>query len=82
MVEDVTLRLTNDEALVLSDWLDRHDKGGTLEGLCDHKGEVAAFRRLEGLLEKELVEPFDPRYEQLVAKARERLAETAFGTPE
>jgi hypothetical protein len=44
--------------------------------------EIAALWRLEGLLEKALVEPFDSRYGELVRDARERLSVQAFWVDE
>jgi hypothetical protein len=70
---DVTLRLTSDEALVLFDWLHRCEDEGHVVQLA-HAGERTAFFNLSALLERELVEPFQQNYSELVDQARVRLA--------
>ena len=71
-MNDITITLTKDEALVLVDWL------GKIEGIpaLSKTPEEKALWRLEGYLEKQLVELFDPNYGMLVAAARQRLTET------
>lgn len=70
---EVTLRLTSDEALVLFDWLHRcEDADRVLEP--EHRGEQAALWNLSALLERELTEPFQRDYRELVDQARARLA--------
>ncbi|GAA2701862.1 hypothetical protein [Actinoplanes palleronii] len=70
---EVTLRLTSDEALVLFDWLHR---GEDVDRIVppDHHGEKVALWNLSALLERELVEPFQHNYRELVDRARVRLA--------
>ena len=70
---EITVTLTHDEALVLLDYLGRSDKAG--HPLATHKAEDVALWALECLLEKQLVEVFDPQYSALVERARERLVE-------
>jgi len=70
---DVTLRLTVDEALVLFDWLHRcEDEGEVVQPV--HDGERTALFSLSALLERELVEPLQRNYSELVDQARIRLA--------
>lgn len=75
---EVELRLTADEALVLFDllgrWIDR-DKAQDLLGLVEDDAETWALNAVKCLLERELVEPFRPEYNELVATARGRLRE-------
>ena len=71
MVEDVTLTLSRDEALVLFDWLHRFNSG---EG---HRFEDQAEQRvlwnLEASFESTLAEPFNPAYGEILAAARSRV---------
>lgn len=68
---DVTLRLTADEALVLFDWLHRcEDEGGVVQPARD--GERTALFNRSALLERELVEPLQRNYSELVDQARIR----------
>ena len=68
----VTIRLSHDQALVLSDFLGRFDDTDRLE--FAHPAEFYALSAIAGQLESTLVELFDPRYGALVGAARERLA--------
>lgn len=40
----------------------------------EHRGEQAALWNLSALLERELIEPFDANYGDLVTAAKDRLA--------
>lgn len=71
--EDVTLSLTSDEALILFDLLHRWEDDERVSA-PQHQAERVALWNLSALLESELVEPFDPRYAELVSAARTRLA--------
>lgn len=69
----VAIRLTNDEALILFDLLHRwEDEEGV--SAPQSKAEQVALWNLSALLERELREPFDSRYAELVAEAAARLA--------
>ena len=70
---EVTITLTSDEALVLFELLHRWEDGDCVRS-PEHKGEQVALGSLSALLERELREPFDSRYDYLVAAARDRLA--------
>lgn len=72
---DIDIRLSHDEALVLFEWLHRLDDQGSL-GLFEHQIEQVALWNLSAHLERELVEPFQPDYRQLLGRARDRLAGT------
>jgi hypothetical protein len=71
--EAVVVRLTRDEALVLSDWLRRCEEEDALADVTSDPAEVIALDALSALLEPELVELFDPNYLELVEAARQRL---------
>jgi hypothetical protein len=69
MNESVTIALSADEALLLFEWLAKLDVSRTVQ-------DAAAQRVLwaiEATLEKALVAPFAPNYDELLAAARERI---------
>ena len=69
----VGLTLTRDEALVLVEFFARFEE---TDGLAfAHAAEFLALSRIAAQLGKALVEPFDGRYVELLAAARERLAD-------
>lgn len=67
--EPVTLELSADEALVLFDWLGRATSADQPAAFVD-PAERQVLCTLECLLERVLVEPFDPNYRSLVKAAR------------
>lgn len=67
----IHLELTNDETLVLFDFLQRFADDATLA--VQDRAEQRALWNLHCLLEKQLVEMFRPDYQALVAAARDRL---------
>jgi hypothetical protein len=69
---DVTLHLTPDEALVLSEFFARFEQ--TDKFALRHTAEFVAFSRIAAQLDKLLVEPFQRDYQVLVEAARERLS--------
>lgn len=72
---DVTLVLTADEALVLSDWLERvyGDASATPHPLVEDRAELVALWSLHAVLERQLVAIFQPDYGEQVRAARKRL---------
>lgn len=70
--ENVSILLTGDEALVLFDLLHRWEDEERVDA-PQHEAEQVALRNLSALLERELSEPFQPRYADLVLEARDRL---------
>ncbi len=72
MSDNVDLPLSQDEALVLSELLARFEQTGKLT--LTHNAEFLVLSRLSALLDKALVDPFDPNYSSLVSQAQERLA--------
>jgi hypothetical protein len=70
---DVVIRLTHDEALVLFELLHHwEDQGGVTQP--DHHADQIALWNLSCLLERELIDPFDPAYDRLLSEARTHLA--------
>lgn len=70
----VKLQLSQDQALVLSDWLDRVMGETTFDQLADSDPAVwSALYAISGTLDKSLVGIFAPDYSRQLAAARERL---------
>ncbi len=71
MTKTITIELTKDEALVLYELISQLDETESLP-IKDHAEEIV-FWKIEGQLERILVESFDPNYKQLIAEAKERV---------
>lgn len=71
---EVTVTLTSDEALVLFELVHRWEDSGEIATAL-MPGEQIALWALSGRLESILVEPFETNYNDLVERARQRLAE-------
>ena len=69
--KSIDLKLSQDEAFVLFEWLASGDENGGRAMIGS--AEERVLWRIEAQLESRLVEPFDPDYENLVAGARQRL---------
>ena len=76
-MSDAKLRieLSQDEALVLFDFLSRFDADDDLR-VEDRAEEVVLWRML-AVLEKSLVEPFMPEYRSLLLEARGRVRDSS-----
>jgi hypothetical protein len=70
-VSVVTLSLTQDQALVLFEWLSREDDRNGI--LTEHPAEQTVLWAIQGQLEKALIEPLRPGYGDAVSAARERI---------
>ena len=70
--EGVTVSLTGDEALVLFDLLHRWEEDEQVSAPQNDAEQVALWNP-SAVLERALVEPFNPHYRELVEEARERL---------
>ncbi|MFB6892955.1 hypothetical protein ACFCX4_27010 [Kitasatospora sp. NPDC056327] len=70
--EDVTIRLTGDEALVLSHWVERLQMTD-LRRTVDDPAVWAPIHRIAGTLDSALPELFASDYGDRLAAARERL---------
>lgn len=71
--DEVTIRLTSDEALVLFDLLHRWEDAEQV-GAPQHRAEQVALWNLSTALERELNEPFKPQYADLITEARARVS--------
>jgi len=69
--DEVEIRLTPDEALVLFECLSRYSDTDELR--VEDQSEQRALWNLCCLLEKQLVEPFKPNNVKLLQSARDRL---------
>lgn len=70
--ESVTIKLTSDEALVLSHWLERLQMT-ELSRLVEDEAVWAPIHKISGTLDKSLVALFAPDYHEQLAAARRRL---------
>ncbi len=70
----MTVTLSSDEALVLLELLHRWEDLGEIDTVL-MPGEQIALWAFSACLERVLVEPFEGDYRELVARARQRLAE-------
>ena len=70
-MEDVSIGLTKDEALVLFEFLSRFSSQDVLE--IQDQAEERALWNLACSLEKVLAEPFSGRWMEIISAARERL---------
>jgi hypothetical protein len=68
------IKLSRDVALVLFEWLVQHHEEDWAGVPFTHPGELSALALLTGALERTVVESFDPRYDELLSAARDRLA--------
>lgn len=67
--EKISISLSNDEALVLFEWLSSLEDNRLIEGSAEQR----VLWSLESSLEKVLVEPLKENYEQLLNAAKERV---------
>jgi hypothetical protein len=74
-IEDIEIKLTGDEALVLFEFLARFDESQTLN-IIDQSEERALWN-LHAVLQKQLAEPFNSDYKELLNLARNRLRDQA-----
>jgi hypothetical protein len=68
----VTLTLSDDEALVLFDWLSRFNEEEH-PALFQDQAEQRVLYDLEAVLEKVIAESFDRDYTDILSKARENI---------
>ena len=71
---EITIKLTKDEALVLFELLSRFSENDNKEIFLDAAEEKALWV-IEEQLEKILVEPFKPNYQDIIQEARNRIRE-------
>ncbi len=74
MDEELQIRLSRDQAIVLSAWLDRQlARPSFAEAVIDDRAVWSPLLRISGTLEQNLVEIFREDYDQLLESSRERL---------
>ena len=73
--DEFTIKLTGDQALVLSDWLDRMMGAPEFDSLVN-KDRASPLHAIAGTLDKSLVEIFMPDYAIRLDSARERLLDS------
>lgn len=72
--DDLTIKLTRDQAFVLSDWLYRMIGTPAFDNLVNEERAVwSPLYRIAGTLDKSLVEIFMADYSERLSHARERL---------
>jgi hypothetical protein len=71
--ELVQVPLTRDQAIVLSDWLDRVMHQKAFAQLVDDRAVWSPLLRISGSLEASLSEIFDSKYHERLSETRERL---------
>lgn len=70
--DETTIKLNKNEALVLFEFLSRiNDK--ELKEIFEDQAEQKILWILEGQLEKQLVEPFKPDYNDIIREARNKI---------
>ncbi|WP_119726875.1 hypothetical protein [Thermomonospora amylolytica] len=67
------IELTEDQALVLSDWLSRVMHRKEFSALVDDRAVWSALFKINGTLETQLSSIFDPDYGEILEAARQRL---------
>lgn len=71
MVKEVLLQLSNDEALVLFEWIKQFNN--RKNNVFDDEAEKRVLWDIEAELERVLVLPFDVDYKILLSQARSRV---------
>ncbi|MDI6105915.1 hypothetical protein QLQ12_45830 [Actinoplanes sp. NEAU-A12] len=75
--DELAIKLTRDQALVLSDWLDRMMGTAAFDNLVNEERAVwSPLYSIAGTLDKSLVEIFMPDYSGRLHNARERLLDS------
>lgn len=78
--EAITIRLTHDQAFVLSDWLYQvMFQSDDLEGIVHDRAVWSPIYAISGTLDKTLTEIFLPEYGPRLEAAKERLRADLYG---
>ncbi|KAA0929757.1 hypothetical protein [Streptomyces apricus] len=78
--EAITIKLTRDQAFVLSDWLYRvMFRSDDLQGIIDDRAVWSPVYAISGTLDKTLSEIFMPDYGPRLEAAKERLRADLYG---
>jgi hypothetical protein len=76
MENELQIRLSRDQAIVLSAWLDRQmSRPEFAKYAIDDRAVWSPLLRISGTLEQKLVEIFRDDYGELLSSSRERLIE-------
>ena len=67
----ICLKLTNEEALVLFDWISRFNEDD--KNVFQDQAEQRVLWDIEAMLENQLVEPLDENYNELLKSARDKV---------
>lgn len=67
----ICLKLTNEEALVLFDWISRFNEDD--KNVFQDQAEQRVLWDIEAMLEEQLVEPLDENYDELLKSARDKV---------
>jgi hypothetical protein len=67
----ICLKLTNEEALVLFDWISRFNEDD--KNVLQDQAEQRVLWDIEAMLEEQLVEPLDENYDELLKSARDKV---------
>ncbi|MCR5886106.1 hypothetical protein LRS03_25935 [Rhizobacter sp. J219] len=73
MSNGININLSDDEALVLFEFFARFHETNLFR--MQNNAEFVAFMRISGQLDKALVAPFQPTYQEQIEEARTRLTE-------
>jgi hypothetical protein len=74
MMDEIGIRLSLDQAMVLSAWLDRQMASPVFaESVGDDRAVWSPLLRISGTLEQELVGIFSEDYDEVLDASRERL---------
>ncbi|MFZ1790891.1 MAG: hypothetical protein WAT92_21380 [Saprospiraceae bacterium] len=68
----MNIEITKNEALVFFEFLSRLNEKEQID-FFDDQAEQKVLWIIEGILEKELVEPFKPDYKEIIQQARDRI---------
>ncbi len=84
MTDTIVISLSTDQALVLSNWLNRKMHTAEMAGLVDDRAVWSSLLKISGLLDTELLPIFDPAYNEILTNARHRLIRELgeFGIPQ
>ncbi len=69
----LTIKLKKDEALVIFEYLSKFQKSSEFDKLDG--SEKHSLLQILGQLEKNLVEPFNPNYKELLESSKQKLRE-------
>ncbi|MBY8876141.1 hypothetical protein K7862_00595 [Streptomyces sp. PLK6-54] len=75
----MTIKLSRDQAFVLSHWFFEVERSGELDGIVNDRAVWSPLHAISGTLETTLAEIFMPDYDVRLEAARVRLIEAKYG---